>query len=86
MKTGQIKEPIRKKWIWIVLILNILAIVPWYFPKNAVEPFILGFPLWAFVSTFFSIVFCGILSWLCISQWNIVEEQEEAESGKGDKA
>jgi polyferredoxin len=79
MKNKQIKEPIQKKWIWVVLVLILLAIVPWYFPKNAVEPFILGFPLWAFISTVFSIVLCAYLSWLCVSQWNIVEDEEEAE-------
>ncbi|MGE6753666.1 hypothetical protein ACQKFO_09465 [Rossellomorea sp. NPDC071047] len=77
MKQNQIKEPIRKVWIWIGLILLVLAIVPWYFPSSAVEPFILGFPLWAFISTVFSIALCGYLSWLCVSQWNIVEDEEE---------
>ncbi|WP_246945072.1 hypothetical protein [Bacillus pinisoli] len=82
MKNKQVKEPIQTKWIWVVLVLIVLAIVPWYFPQSAVEPFILGFPLWAFISTVFSIVLCGYLSWLCISHWNIVEDEEEAERAK----
>jgi hypothetical protein len=85
MKNGQIKEPIQKKWIWIVLALITLGIVPWYFPEAATEPYILGFPLWAFISTVFSIILCGYLSWLCVSEWNIVEDQEEADKAKGDK-
>lgn len=85
MQNGQIKEPIRKKWIWIVLAIITLGIVPWYFPERAVEPYILGFPLWAFVSTVFTIILCGYLSWLCTSQWKIVEDQEEAENTKEGK-
>jgi hypothetical protein len=81
MKQNQIKEPIRKVWIWIGLLLLVLAIVPWYFPASAVEPIILGFPLWAFISTVFSIVLCGYLSWLCVTQWNIVEDEEEQMKG-----
>lgn len=79
MKNGGIKEPIQKKWIWLLLLLIVLAIVPWYFPESAVEPFVLGFPLWAFLSTVFSIVLSAYLSWLCLKQWNIVEDEEEAE-------
>ncbi|KIL45106.1 hypothetical protein [Jeotgalibacillus soli] len=85
MKNEEIKEPIRKKWIWIFLVLNLFSIVPWYFPDSAVEPFIFGFPLWAFISTFFSLVLCAYLSWLCITQWNIVEDEEEADNVKGGK-
>lgn len=85
MENKQMKEPIQKKWIWIVLGFIVLAIVPWYFPKSAVEPFVLGFPLWAFISTFFSLVLCAFLSWICLSQWNLVEDQEEAERVKEGK-
>ena len=79
------KEPIRKKWIWIVLVIILLGNVPWYFPASAVEPFILGFPLWAFVSTIFSILLCGFLSWLCLTQWNMVEDEEELAANRGEK-
>ncbi|MCM3122912.1 hypothetical protein QNH36_11140 [Mesobacillus sp. AQ2] len=82
MKTKEIKEPIRKKWIWILLALNVLLVVPWYFPKGDVQPIILGFPVWAFVSLVFSLILCGYSSWLCITQWNIVEDIEEADKKK----
>ncbi|WP_044895384.1 hypothetical protein [Bacillus alveayuensis] len=82
MKKEQIKEPIRKKWIWIVLFLIVMGIVPWYFPKSAGEIFILGFPLWAFVSAVFSLILCGYLSWLSLNQWNIVEDLEQFPDGK----
>ncbi|WP_408011818.1 hypothetical protein ACJROX_28380 [Pseudalkalibacillus sp. A8] len=79
------KEPIKKKWIWIGLVLILIAIVPWYFPEKAVEPIILGFPFWAFLSAIFSLVLCGYLSWLCTHEWNIVEDIEEAEKRKVDE-
>ncbi|CAG9621217.1 hypothetical protein [Sutcliffiella rhizosphaerae] len=78
MTNKNIKEPIRKIWIWVVFAIILLGIVPWYFPENAVEPIILGFPLWAFISLLFSLLLCAYLSWLCIYQWNIVEDEEEA--------
>ncbi|WP_173916725.1 hypothetical protein [Halobacillus sp. Marseille-Q1614] len=79
MQGGEVKEPIKKKWIWIGLALIMLAIVPWYFPKSAEVPIILGFPYWALISLFFSIVLCAYLSWLCVTQWDIVEDLEENE-------
>lgn len=35
MENRSIKEPIRKKWIWIVLVIITLGVVPWYFPDAA---------------------------------------------------
>nr|WP_263327267.1 hypothetical protein [Neobacillus sp. Marseille-Q6967] len=75
----EIKEPIRKKWIWIGLVLIVLGNVPWYFSKGFVEPYILGFPFWAFIILVFSIILCAYLSWVCMTQWKIVEDEEEAE-------
>ncbi|TDL31007.1 hypothetical protein E2R51_14475 [Jeotgalibacillus sp. S-D1] len=77
---NQTKEPIQKKWIWIGMFLIMLAIVPWYYPRGGEVAIILGFPYWALISLFFSLVLCGYLSWLCISQWHIVEDLEENEN------
>lgn len=85
MKEKSIKEPIRKKWIWVFMVLLVMVVVPWYFPSAAVEPFILGFPLWAFISLIFSIALCGYLSWLCRTQWNLVEDEEESERMKEER-
>lgn len=80
MSSRKIKEPIRKKWIWIVLALILLAGVPWYLPTGTIEPLILGFPYWAFISIVFSVVLSAYLSWLCLTQWHIVEDEEKAEN------
>ena len=85
MDKKQIKEPIRKKWIWVVLVLILLGNVPWYFPVGTIEPFILGFPYWAFISAVFALILCGYLSWLCLHEWHIVEDIEEAEKEKRGK-
>jgi hypothetical protein len=84
MEKKKIKEPIQKKWIWVVLFLIVMGIIPWYFPKEAGEIFIFGFPLWAFVSAIFSLILCGYLSWLCLYQWNIVEDLEQKEEIKNE--
>ncbi|MGJ9460452.1 hypothetical protein [Oceanobacillus sp. CF4.6] len=84
MDDKSVKEPIRKKWIWVVLVLIVLGNVPWYLPVGTIEPLILGVPYWAFIIVIFSLILCGYLSWLCIKEWNIVEDIEEAEK-KEDK-
>ncbi len=74
----EIKEPIRKKWIWIGLVIILLGNVPWYFSEAMVEPFIFGFPFWGFIILVFSVILSAYLSWLCLTQWSIVEDEEEA--------
>lgn len=80
------KEPIRKPWIWILLAIIVLAGVPWYLPAGTIEPVILGVPYWLLISVFFSFVLCGYLSWLCLTQWDVVEAEEEAQSGGTERA
>ncbi len=38
------------------------------------------------ISVFFSFVLCGYLSWLCLTQWDVVEAEEEARSGGTERA
>ena len=83
MDNKSIKEPIRKKWIWIVLVLIVIGNVPWYLPVGTYEPLIFGFPYWAWIIVGFSLLLSGFLSWTTLKQWNIVEdEEEEAKRGK----
>lgn len=74
-----VKEPVRKPWIWVVMTIVVLAAIPWYLPIGSVEPIIFGVPYWAVISLFFSLVLCGYLSWLCLFEWDVVEEKEERE-------
>lgn len=75
----RVKEPIRKPWIWVVMTFIILAAIPWYLPGGSVEPIILGVPYWAIISVVFSLLLCGYLSWLCLHEWDVVEDEEERE-------
>lgn len=65
------REPIKVKWIWPVLILIILAGVPWYFPRGAVQPVVLGFPLWAFVSLMMSLLLSVFLYYVITHHWKM---------------
>lgn len=62
-----------------MLAVILFAGVPWYLPQGTLEPLVLGVPYWLLISVFFSLVLCGYLSWLCLSQWDIVEAEEEEE-------
>ena len=79
MEKKQIKEPIRKKWIWIALLLIVIGNVPWYLPIGSYEPLIFGVPYWALIILAFSLFLCGFLSWVTLKEWDIVEAEEEAE-------
>ncbi|EZH66355.1 hypothetical protein DH09_10505 [Bacillaceae bacterium JMAK1] len=76
------KEPIQKKWIWVGFVLLILFNAPWYLPEGMIEPYILGIPLWALISVGLSLILCAYLSWLCMTQWNLIEDEEEEEFEK----
>lgn len=73
------REPIRKRWIWPVLILIVLAGVPWYLPQGTIRPVIFGVPFWLLLSVGFAVLFSAILSWICTRHWNLVEDQEDSE-------
>lgn len=76
---SQMKEPVRKPWIWIIMGILVVFNAPWYFPEGSIEPLILGLPYWVVVSTVLSLLLCAYLYWLCRNQWNIIEDEEEAE-------
>lgn len=74
-----VKEPIRKPWIWIVIVIILLAGIPWYLPLGTVEPVFFGVPYWMLIAVASSLALCGFLSWLCLNQWEVVEAEEERE-------
>ena len=79
MNSRPTKEPVRKPWIWIVMALIMLAGIPWYLPTGSLRPVVFGLPYWMLISVIFSLVLCGYLSWLALNEWDVVEEEEEAE-------
>ena len=82
MNNRQIKEPIRKPWIWVALVFVMLAAIPWYLPKGTMGFVLLGVPYWMFISVAFTLLMCAYVSWLCFTQWDLVEA-EEAEHSDG---
>jgi len=77
------KEPIRKPWIWVLTVLILLASIPWYLPKGSIGFVLLGVPYWMLISVAFTLIMCGYVSWLCFTQWDVVEaEEEEARSAR----
>ncbi|MFB4163866.1 hypothetical protein ACE1TI_08485 [Alteribacillus sp. JSM 102045] len=81
----EVKEPVRKPWIWIVMGLLVLFNAPWYLPVGSMEPYIFGLPYWAWISIILSISLCGYLSWLCLHEWHVVEDLEEEMKEKEEK-
>lgn len=54
----------------IFIFLCIVALtVPWYLPQGSYEPIIFGFPYWALISIFMSIVLAVFMSWVIKTQW-----------------
>ncbi|QVQ53989.1 hypothetical protein J4H86_09930 [Spiractinospora alimapuensis] len=72
-------EPIRRPWLWVVLVLILLVSVPWYWPAGTLEPVVLGLPLWAWTTLAGSVALCGYLSWLCATQWPDADEEDTDE-------
>jgi len=65
------KEPIRKPWIWIVLVVLVLLSVPWYLPVGTYKPIVWGFPYWAFISLVLTIAIAGFVTWIVNREWDM---------------
>lgn len=79
------KEPIRFKWVWVVLAIITLASVPWYLPQGTIYPIILGFPYWAFISVVSTIVLAVFMTYVINNYWDmesLVDDDEEGGQGK----
>jgi len=53
----------------ILLGTILFAGVPWYWTEDTVRPFILGLPIWAFVSLAMSVVLAATAAWIIIRHW-----------------
>ncbi|MBE3519141.1 MAG: hypothetical protein IMW97_02435 [Firmicutes bacterium] len=85
----QVREPVRVKWIWPVLVAIILLGVPWYLPQGSIEPIILGFPYWAFISVVMTIALSFFLGYVILNWWSMEslldEDSEKNRAGGGQK-
>lgn len=76
-----VREPVRIKWIWPVLVVIVLLGVPWYLPQGSLEPIIMGFPYWAFISLVMTIALALFLGYVILNCWNMEVLLDEG-SGK----
>lgn len=76
--TRKAREPVRKPWIWAVLVFVMLAAIPRYLPKGTMGFVLLGIPYWMFISVAFTLLMSAYISWLCFTQWDVVEAEEES--------
>ncbi|MFF5986665.1 hypothetical protein [Prauserella flavalba] len=79
-----LREPIRSPWLWVSLVLVVLAGVPFYLPTGTVEPLIGGVPYWLVVSLGATLAFSAITCWACLRAWSLAEPEEEAAAGGSD--
>jgi len=77
------KEPIKTKWIWVVLAIIILAGVPWYLPEGTYNPIIFGFPYWAFISLISTIALAIFLNYVIDKFWDMEVLEKEIEEKEG---
>jgi hypothetical protein len=55
---------------WI-LVLIALGSVPWWWPEESIEPFILGMPGWALASLLLSLLFAFTTAFLLLRRWDV---------------
>jgi hypothetical protein len=68
---------------WVLYGLLFLFSVPWYFPAGAAEPFVLGFPLWCFVSLCCYVGVALLTIWRIDVIWDDqVERRHDSESAR----
>jgi len=55
--------------VWAVLVALLILTVPFYWPDDRIRPFVLGLPVWAFVSLVFSALFACVIAWTIMTYW-----------------
>lgn len=80
------KEPIQKRWIWLVLTALVVFNAPWFLPEGSIEPYIFGIPYWVVLVLVLSVALSAFLHWVSMTQWNILEDEEEAQRAAGPAA
>lgn len=58
-----------RPWHGLVLGIILIAGIPWYWAEDTIRPFVLGLPVWAFVSLVMSVVLAAVTAWFIIRYW-----------------
>ena len=85
----QVREPIRIKCIWPVMLAIIVLGVPWYLPQGTYEPIIMGFPYWTFISIVFTAALSVFLTYVITNCWDmestLEDDSKRQKTGGGSK-
>lgn len=85
----QVREPIRIKWIWPVLVAIIVLGVPWYLPQGSYKPIIMGFPYWTFISALLTVALSLFLGYVMTYCWDmestLEDDSKQQKTGGGSK-
>ena len=61
----------------LLVALLLVFSVPWYFPSGDGAPFVLGFPLWAFVSLSCYAAVAALIAWRLPHIWGSAPGDDE---------
>jgi hypothetical protein len=67
---------------WVVYALFFVVSIPWYFPAGSGEPFVLGFPLWCFVSLCCYVGVALLTIWRIERLWEHQVKQLQGSDGR----
>ncbi|MGH3359373.1 MAG: hypothetical protein ACRDO7_11260 [Nocardioidaceae bacterium] len=81
--TEPIREPIHIPWIWVAIVLVVLAGVPLYLPAGAIDPIWLGVPFWLIISVVAAVAMSAVICLVCLRWWSLAEPQETAAARSG---
>ena len=65
------------RWVPWVLVALPVASIPWYVPAGVVRPFVLGMPIWAFVSLLACVAFAATTSYVILRYWHDPDRDSE---------
>lgn len=57
------------RWVAWGLVGIVVVSIPGYWPRDVVRPFVMGMPLWAFVSLLACVAFAALTSFAILRYW-----------------
>ena len=64
------KEPLQKRWFLPLVVLLVLASVPWYLPTGFVGEFYGGLPVWIWITLGCSVLIAGVTCYVALRSWS----------------
>ena len=57
------------RWVPWALVGIVALSIPWYWPSGTVRPFVMGMPIWAFLSLLCCGLFAVVTSFVILRYW-----------------